>query len=118
MKKKWLPCIILAVFSLLTGCGRSSENSLTHQPELPFTQELQNALKDGLVLYGGMGISAAVIVPGYQMWSGVSGISHGTTPITPETLFSAGSINKMYTAVTILQLAAEGVLNLDDPINQ
>jgi D-alanyl-D-alanine carboxypeptidase len=52
------------------------------------------------------------------MWTGVSGVSHGTTPITPDTLFSAGSINKMYTAVTILQLAEEDVLSLDDPISK
>ena len=124
MKKKRLIFVILAAFLLLTACNTPATkptpapNSPPNQPELPFAQEFQDALEIGLKQYGGMGISAAVIVPGYETWVGVSGVSHGTTTITPDTLFSAGSINKMYTAVTIIQLAEEGVLSLDDPISK
>jgi D-alanyl-D-alanine carboxypeptidase len=124
MKNKTSIVVILAIFLLLTACRTpateltNTTNASTNQPELPIAQELQDALDDGLEQYGGMGISAAVIIPGYETWVGVSGVSHSNTPITPDTLFSAGSINKMYTAVTILQLAEEGVLSLDDPISK
>jgi D-alanyl-D-alanine carboxypeptidase len=116
--------LAILIFVLLTACGKpavvsiNTVNPSAQLPELPFSQELHDALDDGLEQYGGMGISAAIIVPGYATWLGVSGVSHGTTPITTKTLFSAGSITKMYTAVTILQLAEEGVLSLEDPISK
>jgi D-alanyl-D-alanine carboxypeptidase len=114
----------LVVALLLTACGKPAAELTpaaappTPQLELPFAQELQEAVDSGLEAYGGMGISVAVIVPGYKPWVGVSGVSHGTIPITPDTLFSAGSITKMSTAATILQLAEEGVLTLDDPLHK
>ena len=123
MRKKLVPAT-LAVALLLTTCGKPAAKPTptpappTHQLEPPFAQELQDALDSGLEKYGGMGISAAVIVPGYKTWVGVSGMSHRRTPITPDTLFSAGSITKMFTAATILQLAEEGVLTLDDPLHK
>ena len=116
--------VTLAIILLLTACRKpvtdlnSTARSPKTQPELPFAQELQDVLESGLEKYGGMGLSAAVIAPGYEMWSGASGVSFGNSPITPDTLFSAGSINKMYTAVTILQLAEEGMLDLDDPLHE
>jgi D-alanyl-D-alanine carboxypeptidase len=116
--------LALLLFGLLMACGKPAVPSIntldtsSALPELPFAQELQDALDKGIQQYGVKGISAAVIAPGYETWLGVSGVSQGTTPITTETLFGAGSITKMYTAVTILQLAEEGVLDLDDPLNK
>jgi D-alanyl-D-alanine carboxypeptidase len=116
--------LALLLFVLLMACGKPAVPSIntldtsSALPELPFAQELQDALDKGIQQYGVKGISAAVIAPGYETWLGVSGVSQGTTPITTETLFGAGSITKMYTAVTILQLAEEGVLDLDDPLNK
>lgn len=39
------------------------------------------------------------------------------TPVTPTTLFSAGSISKLVTGVVALQLVQDGQLMLDAPIN-
>ena len=124
MNAKRYISVILAVILLLTACGKpatdlkSRSNSPTTQSELPFARELQDALSSGLEQYGGMGVSAAVIVPGYQPWVGVSGVSHSGTPITPETVFDAGSTHKIFTAAAILQLAEEGMLDLDDPLHK
>ena len=90
----------------------------TSEPELPFAKELQDTLDNGLKKYNGNGISAAVIAPGYKAWVGVSGVSHGTTPIKPETLFDAGSITKNFVAALALQLVEEGLLALDDPLHK
>jgi D-alanyl-D-alanine carboxypeptidase len=40
------------------------------------------------------------------------------TPNTLETRFRIGSMNKMFTAVAVLQLAQEGKLGLDDPVGK
>ena len=40
----------------------------------------------------------------------------GTSPVTPDALFQMGSNTKAFTAVMLLQLAAEGRLTLDDPL--
>ena len=85
---------------------------------LPFADELEAALENGLQLYGGKGISAAVIMPGYDPWIGVSGISHADTLITQDSLFSAGSITKNFIAVVVLQLSEEGIIDLDDPLHK
>jgi len=89
---------------------------------LPFGDELQEVLDDGLMASNGAGISAAVIVPGYQPWVGVSGYSavgpNGFVPMVPDMLFQIGSIEKNFTAALMLQLVEEGRLSLDDPISR
>jgi len=123
-KKYWIPLVFVALI-LLAGCGNLQtsnveiEETVENLPELPFGDDLQAILDDALAQYAeGKGLSAAVIVPGYQPWVGVSGISHGTTPITPETIFDAGSTHKNFTAAAVLILAEEGFFSLDDPINK
>ena len=123
MKKK-LVLAVMVLALLLTACGMpeakptSTAAPPTPEPELPFARELQDALDSGLEEYGGMGISVAIIVPGYKTWTGVSGVSHGTTPVTTDMPFATGSITKNFTAAIILQLAEEGVLTLDDPLHK
>lgn len=109
----------LALLAMLLGMAACTQPEL----ELPFAQELQDAVDAGLEKYDGgkggtPGVSVAVIVPGYSTWLGVSGVSHGTTPVTPDTPFAAGSIAKNFIAAIVLQLAEEGVLTLDDPLHK
>lgn len=63
------------------------------------------------------GISAALITKEGDIWTGVSGISHGTVLITDETLFGMGSVTKTYVASIIMQLYQEGSLDLVDPLH-
>jgi D-alanyl-D-alanine carboxypeptidase len=117
MHKKLIPGILILAYLLTTlGCTIIS-NASSLGPELPFGQELQEALDAGLEQHNGFGMSAAVIVPGYTSWSGVSGLSHVATPITPETVFHAGSIGKNFIAALVLQLVDEGALTLDAAIS-
>ena len=48
------------------------------------------------------GVSTAVIIPGHETWTGVSGVSHDTVTIKPDMLFGIGSVTKNYTAALIL----------------
>ena len=94
----------------------SRDNPTQHEPTLG--EQLQAALDDAIATMGGKGISLAVIFPDEEIWTGVSGISHGTTPITSDMLFSIGSATKTFTAAAILQLAEEGILSLEDSLNK
>jgi len=96
----------------VVSCSKRSPSE--QKPTL--AEKLQEALDNGLEIYGGKGVSAAVIMPDGEIWVGVSGVSYGTTAISSDMPFGAGSITKNFTAATILQLAEEGKLTLDDSL--
>ena len=90
------------------------------ETELPFAQRLQDALDSGRLTADVMGVSAAIIVPGYEIWLGVSGMSDPTTSesIKPGMLFDIASIGKMYLASLVLKLVEERHLTLEDPLHK
>jgi len=104
--------MIAAVFFCLS-CSNESPPTAS-DPTL--AEQLQKALDDGITNYNGKGISVAVIIPGQNTWVGTSGISHEATSITADMLFSAGSITKTFTAATIMQIAEENKLSLNDSL--
>ena len=53
----------------------------------------------------------------YEHGYGTADLSHNI-PITPTTVFDVGSISKQFTAASILLLAHEGKLSLDDPVHK
>ena len=65
-----------------------------------------------------MGVSVAIIVPGYNPWLGVSGESYPGHSIKPEMLFDMGSTGKLIMAALVLDLCEDGLISLDDPINK
>jgi D-alanyl-D-alanine carboxypeptidase len=85
---------------------------------LTLAGELQQVLDTELERHNGIGVSAAVIIPGRIPWLGTSGVSHGTTSITPDMLFGIGSITKNFMAALILQLAEEEKISLEDPLSK
>jgi D-alanyl-D-alanine carboxypeptidase len=105
-----------------TRCSLVADESLLRQgpPDLPYAAELQIALDQALLDGQGeydLGISAAVIAPGYKPWVGVAGFSHPGVPVTDDMLFNMGSIAKSFEAALALKLAEEGLLDLDQPIS-
>jgi CubicO group peptidase (beta-lactamase class C family) len=65
------------------------------------------------------GVSVAVINHGEIEWAKGYGLAdiHTKTPVTPETLFQAGSVSKPVAALAALKLVEEGKLNLDGDVN-
>ncbi len=65
------------------------------------------------------GVSVAVINHGEIEWAKGYGLAdiHTRTPVTPETLFQAGSVSKPVAALAALKLVEEGKLNLDGDVN-
>ena len=81
-------------------------------------EALQQVLDTELVNHDGIGVSAAVIIPGRKPWLGTGGVSHDTVAISPDMLFGIGSNTKNFMAALILQLAEEGKLSLEDQLNK
>ncbi|NVO31633.1 serine hydrolase domain-containing protein [Hymenobacter lapidiphilus] len=77
------------------------------------------SLRERMRYYRVPGLSIAVIHNYRVEWAKGYGWADTTThaPVTPATLFSAGSISKLATAVAALQLVQAGKLSLDAPIN-
>lgn len=95
----------ILIIAFLTSC---SDDPPVTSDDPSLSEKLQKALDDGINKYGGKGFSAAVIMPDGFHWNGASGMSHGSTPITTDMLFSAGSITKTFTAAAIMKFAEGG----------
>lgn len=108
---------LLTVSVLFSALTLACDGDGTAPTPLTLEQRLQAALNEGFAQTEGKGFSVAVLVPGRSMWTGVVGVSHDDVPITPRTVFGAGSITKTFTALTILRLAEEGFLSLDDSLH-
>jgi D-alanyl-D-alanine carboxypeptidase len=117
----FLVCGALSVAA--AGCAAPVTKELRAQlklPRLPYGEDLQAALELALQQGQGnhdLGISAAVIVPGYQPWSGVTGDSQPGVPLTAGMLFNVGSVAKIFEGALALRLAEQGLLDLDAPLS-
>ncbi|MCA1572627.1 MAG: beta-lactamase family protein [Chloroflexi bacterium] len=66
---------------------------------------------------GAYGITFAAMRDGELLWSGAAGRDRdGTASIAADDPLVIGSVTKTFVAATILQLAEEGRLDLDDPV--
>src|SRR6478609_3681996 len=66
------------------------------------------------------GIGLAVVMNGHVVKArgyGLANVELGA-PVTPDTVFEAGSITKQFTATAIMLLAEEGKVSLDDSISK
>jgi D-alanyl-D-alanine carboxypeptidase len=123
MSRKFFIFLSIGVYILvITACNPVENTPSIKQDlkELPYAEELQKALdlalQDGQDGYD-LGISAAVIVPGYKSWVGVTGNSHSGVPLSSEMLFNVGSVAKIFEAALALKLAEQGLLDLDYPLS-
>lgn len=115
----------LLITTITWALAISACNSLTlHKepdlPELPYAKDLQEAIDQVLLANPDydLGISAAVLVPGYRIWEGASGYSHQDVPISTDMLFNVGSVQKNFEAALVLKLVEDDVLSLDDPLSK
>jgi CubicO group peptidase (beta-lactamase class C family) len=70
-------------------------------------------------IYRVPGLSIAVIDNFQIVWAKAYGVTEAglTTPVTPQTLFQAGSISKPVAATGALYLVEQGKLSLDEDVN-
>lgn len=90
------------------------------QPKLsvdrPIGSVLQTALDHSIENSGAIGVSAAVMFPNGDLWTGTVGESYEGTPLTKEMLFDIASVQKNLQAALVLKLVEDSILALDDPI--
>ncbi len=126
-----------AIAALLAGCaapaGEEPTPTSTEAPaavtrpaapegELPaeLRTELQAALERVMAEYDVPGAAAGVWIPGVGSWTTAAGLAdvEGDVPVTTDMTWPIRSVTKSYTVTLVLQLADEGVLSLDDTIDQ
>lgn len=92
-------------------------------PSAPTPEDLQGFLDtqvpELLARYDVPGAAATVVADGAPAASGTYGYADPSdeTPYTEEHLLPTGSVAKSFTAVAVLQLVDEGVLDLDEDVN-
>ena len=64
------------------------------------------------------GVAYAVVQHGEVVLQGATGTDGDGSPVTPETPFLVGSVAKTFTALTVMQLAEAGELDLDEPVQR
>jgi D-alanyl-D-alanine carboxypeptidase len=108
----------LSLSSLALGSGALLALALSAHatPSIPPRDDtpLQDVLNTGIAL-GLPGLSVALGNANGMLWTGTAGYADlvRQTPVDSTTRFAIGSITKTFVAVTILQLAGEGKLDLD-----
>lgn len=125
--------VTIFVLLVLIGCSEKSENDNNLLAER--ITRIENGLQPNLQIQGDSipsynieerlkelgipGVSIAVINKGVIEWAKGYGIADSSEnrPVTPETMFLAGSISKPVAAIRAHQLAEQGLINLDSNVN-
>ena len=105
-------------FLLSLSCV-ATETSQTPKPAQSIG-ELQQQLEKILKETHTPGVSVAIVGRDGPEWIaglGTADVANGT-PVTPETLFRIGSTSKAFVSLSILKLANEGKLSLQDPVRR
>src|ERR1039457_208923 len=68
--------------------------------------------------HGVTGLSIALVDDQQLVWATGFGFADkaGNVPATAETVYRAGSISKLFTATAVMQLAEQGLLDIDKPL--
>jgi D-alanyl-D-alanine carboxypeptidase len=78
--------------------------------------ELQHTLDSMRTILGAKSLSAAIQVSDGSVWAHANGTSSSSTNVTSSDAYLIGSVTKTITSACILQLADEGLLQLDDSL--
>lgn len=119
---------ILLVFTLLNACRKTEDiEPAFYDCSFDFADsslanannDKYQALLDDMTSRGVVGVTMSVFHPRSGMWAGASGHAdlHNNVRMKACNISRVGSTVKMYTAATVLKLAEEGKLDLDDLIS-
>jgi D-alanyl-D-alanine carboxypeptidase len=79
-------------------------------------QRYQAALDEARSRAKAAGVTFAVVRDGAVVWVGSSGFTRDGRPMAPDEPLVIGSVTKTFVAAAVLQLVAEGRVELDDPM--
>jgi CubicO group peptidase (beta-lactamase class C family) len=117
--KRILAGAALSLIVTLSGFAESVPSESPARAETSIAKELDSYL-GSLVAENKLSGAVLVAKDGVTVASKAAGIANKGTgaPITLDTRFNLGSMNKMFTAVAVAQLAQAGRLSFDDPISK
>src|SRR5690348_11965822 len=86
---------------------------------MTFLPDLQGWLDEAAARHGVPGAAVAVGVGG-NLAEAATGVVNGDTGVeaTIDSVFQIGSVTKVWTASLVMQLAAEGLVDLDAPVRR
>ncbi len=86
-------------------------------PELP---EVDSAIADAMEAGNMPGLAAAIIAGGELAWVGAYGLAdiENDRAVTHDTPFMLASVSKAVTAVAVMQAVEDGVVDLDQSVNE
>lgn len=118
--KTLIPLLCFCLF--LSSCSTRSKPPKADEKPKPAQsiQELQQQLEKILKDTHTPGVSIAIVHRDGPEWVAGLGLSDvaNKRPTTPNTLFRIGSTSKAFASLSILKLANEGKLSLDDPVHK
>src|SRR3954452_938322 len=103
---------------VLVGCGSGRAERPAAEP--PLAQRLQRTLDRERAALHIPGAAAAVVAHRHVVWVGASGLAdvRRRVPVHPGTQVAIASVTKPFVAGRVVELAARGVLGLDDPLSR
>jgi len=114
---KWIVSLLfLFILPPCIAAGKQDEQSKPAQSIDELRQQLQNLLKDTRT----PGVSVAIVHKDGPEWVAGLGIADvaSNRANTADTLFRIGSTSKAFAALSILMLADQGKLSLEDPVHK
>src|SRR3954449_40228 len=129
MHQRWLVGLVVSALAalLVSSCGggggsqedSTADTTTARGGEQASEDALNAALEKSFKESGAPGVVAAVQTP-ENTWVGTLGVADLSSeePMTPDVHHRIGSVTKTFTISLLLQAAAEGILSLDDTIDQ
>ena len=113
---------ILVVFSLLHGCSTAPAKTQTSScldyecVKETISRLVQKEMKKNNV----DGLNIALVDDKGLIWAQGFGYAdkENKIPATPQTIYRAASISKLFTATAIMQLTEQGKINIDEPLTK
>ena len=109
--------LVTAITAAFAASGRATAQ--TQADDARLIAATRQFITEAMQVYGVRGVEIAIARHGTVIWQdglGYASLADGT-PMTANTVFAAGSMSKTYTATAAMQLVEQGVLGLDEPIN-
>ncbi|MEM7703723.1 MAG: serine hydrolase domain-containing protein [Pseudomonadota bacterium] len=101
---------------IIASAACASTASLAQPPQMDVPSAVSKAAQTALAQPNIAGIGIARIEDGAVQWTGYWGEQSGGVPVTDQTAFNTASVAKTIMAETVLRLADQGQMSLDDPI--
>jgi CubicO group peptidase (beta-lactamase class C family) len=111
-----LPLLTMTLGTLSDRSSHAAEKVSLAEAKQRFAKVVQEELARGIL----PGVSVAWVVDGEIVYEDGFGFADwdAQKPATPQTVYRAGSISKLFNAVAAMQLVERGLLDLDAPIQK